>query len=57
MANIPVQWQNTKPAQINDGTDTKTEPASKIKGQCAWLTPNTLILAKLAKKMNVYYTE
>ena len=56
MANLPVQWQYAKPAPINGKTDTKTVPASQIKCLSAWLTPNTLILAKLAEKMNVYYT-
>ena len=27
---LPVQWQYTKPAQINIGTDTDVVPASKI---------------------------
>ena len=40
-----MQWQYIKPAQINGGRDTKTVPASNIKGQCAGKTPNTLILA------------
>ena len=40
-----MQWQHTKPAQLNGGTDTKTVPASKIKGKCAGNTPETLILA------------
>mgnify|MGYP001798058788 CR=1 FL=1 len=44
-AHLPVQWQYTKPTQINCGVDSKTVPASKIKGQCAGNTPNTLILA------------
>ena len=44
-AHLSVQWQYTKPAQINGGTDTKTVPASKTKGQCAGNTPNTSILA------------
>ena len=35
-----VQWQYTKPAHINGGTNTKTVPASKIKGQCNFNTPN-----------------
>ena len=42
-----VQWQYTKPAQINSETDSKTVPASKIKR--AGNTPNTLILAKYAE--------
>ena len=33
---------NTKPAQINGGTDNKTVPTSKAKGQCAGSTPNTI---------------
>ena len=37
--------QYTKPAQINSGTDSKTAPASKIKGQGAGNALNTLILA------------
>ena len=40
----PPQWQHTKPAQLNGGTDTKM-PASQTKGKCAGNTPNTLILA------------
>ena len=44
-AHLPVHWQQTKPVQLNGGTDTKTVPASKIKGQCSDNTPNTLILA------------
>ena len=44
-ARLLVQWQHTKPAQLNSGTDTKTVPASKTKGKCAGNTPNTLILA------------
>ena len=42
---LSVQWQHTKPAQLNGGTDTKTVPASKTKGKYAGNTPNTLILA------------
>ena len=38
-----MQRQHTKPAQLNDGMDTKM-PASKSKGKCAGNTPNTLIL-------------
>ena len=33
----------TKPAQIKRGTDTKTVPASKIKGPRAGNKPNTLM--------------
>ena len=44
-AHLSEQWQYTKPAQINSGTDTKTVPASKTKGQCVRNTPYTLILA------------
>ena len=45
-AQNPVQWQYTKPKQLNDGTDSKSVPASKIKGQCAGNeSSNTLILA------------
>ena len=40
-----MQGQYSKHAQINGGTDSKTLPASKVKGQCAGNTPNTLILA------------
>ena len=43
-AHLPVQWQHTKPAQLNGWTDTKI-PASKTKGKYAGNTPNTLILA------------
>ena len=35
----------TKLAQINGRTDSKTVPASKIKGQCAGNAPNILIVA------------
>ena len=34
-ARLLVQWQYTKPARHNGGTDTKTVPASKTKGKCA----------------------
>ena len=37
-----MQGQYTKPAQINSATDSKTVPASNIKGQCTGNTPNTL---------------
>ena len=40
---LPVQWQNTKPAQFISEIDTKTVPVFKIKAQCAGNTPNTLI--------------
>ena len=43
-ANLPVQWQHTKPAQLNGETDTKM-PASRTKGKCAGNTPSTLIFA------------
>ena len=44
-AHLPEQWQYTKPAQLNGVTDSKTVPASKIKGQCTGNTTNTLIVA------------
>ena len=50
IAHFPVQWQYTKPAQINSGTDSKTVPTSKIKGQCAGNTPNTSILANSPRR-------
>ena len=54
-AHLPVPWKFTKPAQINGGTDTKTVPASKTKGQCAGNTPNTLILANWRLRSKQYY--
>ena len=55
-AHLPVQWQYTKPAHTNGGTDTKTVPASKTKGECACNTPNTLILANGAEhKIHLVY--
>ena len=33
-ARLPVQWQYTKPVQINSWTNSKTVPTSKIKSQC-----------------------
>ena len=38
--------------QINGGTDTKTVPTTKTKGQCAGNTPNTLILANRPRSDN-----
>mgnify|MGYP001799878469 CR=1 FL=1 len=52
-AHLPVQWQYSKPAQINSGTDSKTVPASKIKGQCAGNTPNTLNLANRTRSIHM----
>ena len=42
-AHLPAQWQHTKPAQLNGGTDSKIVPASNTEGQSAGNTPNTLI--------------
>ena len=54
-AHFPVQWQYTKLSQINSGLDLKTVIASKIKGQCAGYTPNTLILANTPRSVILKY--
>ena len=46
---LPVQRQHTEPAHSNSGMDSKTVPASKIKGQCAANRPNTLIVANRSR--------
>ena len=43
-------------AQIDNGTDTKTVPASKIKGQCTGDTPYTLILANRPRSVSNVFT-
>ena len=40
---LPVQWQNTNPAQFISEIDNKTVPKSKIKARCVGNTPNTLM--------------
>ena len=46
---LPVQRQHTKPTHSNSGMDSKTVPASKIKGQCAANRPDTLIVANRSR--------